>query len=346
MKQTIALLLAICWLSSCQSQGQKKPIILEVPTSEKVNGVTFVGHPSPINGSNISPIVDIGANYVTFVPFSYGSFGTSDLIYKNLKWQWWGERVEGVTECVQLAQQQGLKVMIKPQIWFDYGEFTGNFELTSDKDWKRFEEKYTGYILEYARLSEQFELEMFCIGTELCKFVEQRNDYWLGLIEEVREVYSGKLTYAGNWDSYKDAKFWQALDYVGVDAYFPICSDETPGVKKLTEGWQPYIKELSSFAENTNKPILFTEWGYRSADYCAKEPWDYSEKRPFNGNAQQNAYKAVFDALWNEQWFAGGFLWKWHANHTEAGGGNNNRFTPQNKPAQAVLREYFSKYSN
>lgn len=317
-----------------------------VKITDKVNGLSFVGTTAPIGPANIKPMVDVRANYVTFIPFSYGKFGSSNLVYKDISWQWWGERREGIEASCRLAQEQGLKVMIKPQVWFDFGEFTGHFELSSDVAWQAFEKDYRAYIMEYAEVSEKYGLEMFCIGTELCKFVEQRPEFWQQLIKDVRRVYSGKLTYAANWDSYPRAGFWKQLDYIGVDAYFPISDSKTPGLNDLVKGWKPVEQKLKSFSEKNGAAILFTEWGYRSTDYCAYEPWDYSKQSPYNPKAQANAYKAVFEALWEEDWFAGGFLWKWYPNHNKAGGEYNVKFTPQNKPAEQMIKEYFEKYSN
>ena len=47
--------------------------------------------------------------------------------------------------------------------------------------------------------------------------------------------------------------------------------------------------------------------------------------------------------FWKEDWFAGGFAWKWFHKHSEVGGGNNNRFTPQNKPGEETLRKLYKQ---
>ena len=60
-----------------------------------------------------------------------------------------------------------------------------------------------------------------------------------------------------------------------------------------------------------------------------------------NLQAQTNATKALFKTFWNEDWFAGGFIWKWYHNHENAGGENNSRFTPQNKPVEAIIKEQY-----
>ena len=80
-------------------------------------------------------------------------------------------------------------------------------------------------------------------------------------------------------------------------------------------------------------------------DYTAKKPWlvDRNEEA-VNLEAQANAKEALFEEFWSEEWFAGGFVWKWFIHHTRAGGPADNRFTPQNKPAEGVIRDYFQKH--
>ncbi|MFT5247930.1 MAG: hypothetical protein ACI943_002690 [Gammaproteobacteria bacterium] len=309
---------------------------------EKINGVSFVALPNVVTNEMLDPVCDTHANWITLMPFAYGQTGKSELRYVDKGWGWWGETPEGIEESIKLAHARGLKVMIKPQLWFSHGDYTGHFELSSDADWKIFESAYYDYIMLFAQLSAKYDLPLMCIGTELTKFSEQRPSFWRALIKDIRAVYKGKLTYAANWDSFHIISFWDDLDYIGIDAYFPLCDHQTPSLKALMRGWQPHFQDIQAFSSNANKEVLFTEWGYRSTDYCAKEPWDYSEEGKVNLDAQYNAYQAVFKQFWHEPWFAGGFIWKWFPTHDKSGGPTDNWFTPQNKPAQDLIRQWYS----
>ena len=101
------------------------------------------------------------------------------------------------------------------------------------------------------------------------------------------------------------------------------------------------IKNLS---KEVNKPVIFTEFGYRNIDYSAKEPWDEKQNETFNSLAQENAFLAIFAKFWGETWFAGGFIWKWFPEHTNSGGKNNNRFTPQNKATEKIIADFYGKF--
>jgi len=186
------------------------------------------------------------------------------------------------------------------------------------------------------------KVPILCIGTELHTFVQKRPDYWKQLIEKIRNVYDGKLTYAENWDQFANAPFWKQLDYIGVDAYFPVSDSKTPTVEEMRQGWKKHKQKISAVQKSLKKPVLFTEYGYRSVHYTAKQPWDSNR---VHGNvdmiAQNNALTALYEEFWKEEWFAGGFLWKWYHNHMEVGGKDNNRFTIQNKPSEKLIQSLY-----
>lgn len=309
-------------------------------SQEKINGVSFVALPNAVTNEMLDPVCATHANWITLMPYAYGRNGQSGL--RIVEKGWWGETPEGVEESIKAAQLRGLKVMIKPHLWLGHGDYTGHFELQSDAEWKVFESDYYDYIMVFARLSAKYDLPLMCIGTELTKFSEQRPTFWRRLIKDIRTIYKGKLTYAANWDSFHVIPFWDDLDYIGLDAYFPLCDQQTPSLKALMRGWQPHFNDIQSFSQNANKEVLFTEWGYRSTDYCAKEPWDYSKSGEVNMDAQYNAYQAVFKQFWHQSWFAGGFIWKWFPTHTRSGGLTDNWFTPQNKPVQDLIQQWYS----
>ena len=214
--------------------------------------------------------------------------------------------------------------------------------MKSEENWKLLENSYEKFILDYAVIAEKMNAEILCIGTELEKFVAQRPKYWSALILKIKEVYKGKLTYAANWDEFKRVPFWKALDYIGVDAYFPLSDKKTPTVAEFEKGWKSHKKEIQKIQQQHKKPILFTEYGYRSVDFTGKKPWESNRiEGSVNLTAQKNATQAIFNQFWKEDWFAGGFIWKWFHNHEKVGGENNNRFTPQNKPTETLIKKLY-----
>jgi len=129
-----------------------------------------------------------------------------------------------------------------------------------------------------------------------------------------------------------------------VNAYFPVNDSKTPTVKECREGWKPHKEIMKTISKSHEKPILFTEFGYRSVDYTGKEPWNSDRNiTTVNLEGQSNATQAIFEEFWNESWFVGGFLWKWFHNHEQVGGLNNSRFTPQNKPVEEIIKKQYKR---
>jgi hypothetical protein len=310
--------------------------------SQKINGVSFVAAPNAIDQTNVDPVVKVNANYAAVMPFGFLKSLKSAEVIHNTDRQWFGETRKGAKQYAELLQKNNVKIMIKPQIWVWNGEFTGLIAMESEENWKQFEASYESFILEYASLAQEINAEMYCIGTELHKFVAARPEFWNQLITKVKAVYKGKLTYAENWDSFDKVPFWKQLDFIGVDAYFPLSEEKMPTLETLQKGWQSHKNKIVALTKKLDRKVLFTEYGYRSMDYTGKEPWDSSRKgKVLNLKAQEVALQALFNEFWKEEWFAGGFIWKWFHNYEKSGGLENHQFTPQNKPAEKVVQENY-----
>lgn len=325
----------LCFLQlSCASQ-----------ITQKINGVSFVAAPERVEQEQVDQLLQVNANHAAVMPFGFIRDINSPEIIHNTDRQWFGETLQGAKQYIELLKQNGVEIMVKPQIWIWRGEFTGTLKMKSEDDWKTLESSYDDFILTYARLAEETKAPIFCIGTELEQFVKNRPEYWKKLIKKIRDVYKGKLTYAANWDEYPRTTFWEDLDFIGIDAYFPLSDARTPSVEQLQKGWQPWKEKIEALSKAKNKPVLFTEFGYRSMDFTAKKPWlvDRNDEN-VNLEAQVNAKKAIFAEFWTEDWFAGGYVWKWFINHQKSGGNKDNRFTPQNKPAQKVISEVYKAH--
>jgi hypothetical protein len=325
------------WIGSLFSQAPAAEV------DAKINGMSLVAINGRIDSVHVAPLKSVGATYAGCIPYAYMPSHTWPELVFNMDWQWQGERIEGVRNYIHELRAQGIAVMIKPQIWIGHGTYTGTVMMTSEEDWLILEENYRKYIIAFAELAEEEKVESFCIGTELKHFVELRDTFWRSLIVEVRTIYSGKLTYAANWDDYKNVLFWDDLDYIGVNAYFPIAKREMPKLDMLIKGWEPHKMEMDAISEKFGKQILFTEYGYRSIRACAVKPWDYSEGGKVNEKAQHLALKALYEVFWNEPNYAGGFLWKWYPDHRLAGGSQNNTFTIQNKKAQNTVSDVYNQ---
>lgn len=325
------LLFSVSFLTSCaQKEG-------------KINGVSFVASRDTLVQNHINPILSLNSNYAAIMPFGFiKNLEHPEIIY-NTNRQWFGETNSGAKQYINKLQENNIKIMLKPQIWIWRGEFTGNLKMNSEEDWMLLEDSYRVFILGFAKLANDSNVSLFCIGTELEQFIVHRPEFWFQLISEVKNIYKGKLTYAANWDEYKRVPFWNELDYIGVDGYFPLSESKTPTIEEAKIGWKHWKNEMQILSNSVNKKILFTEFGYRSVDFSGKEPWNSDHTiASVNLEAQTNLFNALFEELWNEEWFAGGYLWKWFIDHEKVGGFENHMFTPQNKPVERIVRANYS----
>ena len=310
--------------------------------SQKINGLSFVASNTLVTVQEVLPVLEMNANWVTLMPFGFMKNVTETSVLYNSKRQWYGETKVGIINTAIEFQKKKIKIMLKPQIWIPNGGFTGHISMKSEQDWLTFEKSYETFILDYAQVAADSNFELFCIGTELNNFVISRPNYWKKLIQKIKKIYKGKITYAENWDTYSNVPFLENLDYIGIDAYFPLSKEKTPSVFAIERAWKPIKVTLKNLSIKYKKPILFTEYGYQSKDFTTLEPWNHWTNNNVNMVSQKNALEAIFNQFWNEKWFAGGFLWKWY-DQKNAGGLNDTDYTVQNKPTQKIVANWYKK---
>jgi hypothetical protein len=312
------VIILISFLSITCNQSEVSSIDLFDDSSKgsiEIDGLSFVAPPNPFPSNPMAEVKAINADWIALIPYAYTP-KDKPILYYNIERQWWGEKVIGILESIRLAKEAKIKILLKPQVYVP-GGWTGSLDYSKDKDWEKWEMDYTKYILEFAQIAEEHKLEMFCIGTEFKISVQKRPEFWKNLIDKIRSIYDGKLVYAANWDCYQKIPFWKELDYVGIDAYFPLLKDKIPSVKALEKSWDPIVEEMNAFYKRIEIPILFTEFGYMSLEGCAYNTWELEGNRnqtPMNELAQANALNALLNTFKEQEWWRGGFLWKWFPN--------------------------------
>lgn len=320
--------------------------LVAIPSTNetKINGVSLVSPPRQIEKNKLGEINRINAEWVAVIPYGFSRPGQPSVTYDHDQ-QWWGERTEGACALINYAKDHGLKIMLKPHVWVMGEGWTGDYMLKSEEEWKMWERDFSKYILNHAQVADSLEVEMLCIGTEYRIPAKERATFWRKLIKEIRNEYSGKITYASNWDNYENISWWDAVDYIGIDSYFPLAEGESPSTEEMKKGWEPIKENLKSFSEKCSKPILFTEYGFQSVKGGAGKHWKVNKDiENLDYEVQSKAYEATFQSLWQEPWFAGGFLWKWHLT-TRGAQRNQTRFTPQGKPAEHIIAKWYGKSS-
>ncbi len=297
------------------------------------------GYHAPSIDGQLARFEDLGANAVSLMPFAYQR-RPEDPKLSFLNRNPTSETDVGVLYAARRARAAGFQVLWKPHIWVSHGSWPGDITMADEASWAIWWDSYRRFVAHHAFLAEWAGSELFSIGVELGKTLERR-EQWQDLIATVRRLYSGAVTYAGNWHSdYDRATFWDRLDFIGVDAYFPLADNAQATPAAIASGARDVAERLRQAAERYRKPVILTEIGYAARTGAWVEP--HVEGGDFSTEHQALAYRALFDAIGRSPWLRGIFAWK--AFSADRGGDSGTRadFRFLGRPAETVLRDYFS----
>lgn len=218
-----------------------------------------------------------------------------------------------ITLPLDWARARGLSVMVIPHIayWGSKFLWRGEINFQTAAEWDRFFADYETWIVQMATLAEAHGAGTFCVGLEFTE-AQKFEARWRKIIAAVRAVYHGKVTYGGNWDSYEQVKFWEALDYIGVLAYFPLTKSVDPTTAEIQAAWDQRCAQLKAFsAAHGDKKFLFVEIGYNESARAAAEPWAFQTGGEHAAEIQQRCIEVALDLPRRCPVIAGMYWWKW-----------------------------------
>ena len=237
---------------------------------------------------------------------------------------------EALRCAVERMHALGLRILLKPHVDALDETWRGEFQPPNPDEWFG---NYGRLLAHYADWAQASRVDALVIGTEFVRLTGGRfRRRWMELISDVRTRFGGLLTYAANAthakDEFSQVSFWDALDLIGLDAYFPV-----------SQGWTPHAAGIQRMAEEFDKPVVFTEIGYRSVTDAGKEPWNWANPGELDAESQAQCYQAFFDAwLKHASWMQGAFWWNWPASLPDVTGTD---YSPREKAAEAVLAANF-----
>jgi hypothetical protein len=253
----------------------------------------------------------------------------------------------GVERIVRRAHELGLKVLLKPHVDLadDPQHYRGEIgpDFTA-ADWAAWFASYRPFILHYASMAERTGCELFAVGCELGTTAVHEAE-WRAIVAAVRAVYDGPLTYADNQvENAPDAvAWWDAVDFIGQDAYPTLTQVVEPTVEDLLAGWTAFRAKLQALSERWGKPLLLTEIGCRSILGGAQNPWDWQRQGPVDLTVQANFYEAACRAVAGRSWLRGLYWWQWSPDPDD-GGPADTGYSPHGKPAEEVLRSWYLRF--
>ena len=230
----------------------------------------------------------------------------------HLRWRVRDEN-RHITVPLDWGRERGMTVMLVPHIayWGSKFSWRGDIYFETGEEWDRFFAGYQDWIVAMARLAEEHGAGIFCVGLEYTH-AQRHEERWREIIAAVRAVYRGKITYGANWDEYEEIPFWDALDYIGVLAYFPLVLTPDPSPEALEVAWLKRNAMLQEFSQrNGGKQVLFVEIGYNESANAAAKPWAYHRGGTNAREIQERCIEAVLSLTNKHPWLAGMFFWKW-----------------------------------
>jgi len=254
---------------------------------------------------------NLGANAAAIVPYSYIRTDEPPT-YMPISQNAGSENDQGVIHSAFEAKKLGMTTMLKPQVFFG-NSWPGALDMKNEKDWAGFFEYYYRWIRHYALLAEIHEVDILCMGVEFTIATLTHEEEWTKMFRNVRGLYQGQLTYAANWgDEFEQLGFWNELDFIGLNCYYPLSKKDDPTDKELKQNFELIKKKIETVAQKFQKQIVFTEIGFRS----------------------------IFKGIENADW-CNGILWWKFPTYLNYRGRENSAFTPNNKVTEGVVKRWF-----
>jgi Ca2+-binding RTX toxin-like protein len=298
--------------------------------------------------SAMQAIKATNANAISLAPRIFTTSKTSnDIIADPNK----TESDANILQAAANAHALGLSVTLKPML---SGLDGSNANALTPSDAAAFFASYKAEMVHLATVAQQAGADIFSIGNELSKLSgTQYQGYWSDLIDSVRSVFHGHLTYSAATDEAINVSFWDKVDVIGINAYPPLTTQLDPSVDELITAWNSMpadnywasamnhmspVDFFHSLATEYGKQVLFTETGYRSVDGTNISPGGWTGTTQ-DLKEQNDAFDALFQVMGSEggSWFKGIDIWNWDANNLYSPLG----YSPEGKPAEQLITDWY-----
>jgi hypothetical protein len=298
---SMALLCFACGLPQARGEAARE-LVRGITISTHTNGHEWFS--AELMAPTLEEIRGLGAGWVAIHP--YAAIHPDGTVRRGRG----DASTSRLAEPIRLAHEAGLKILIKPHLayWGSPFSWRGDIAFEDAADWERFFSSYGEWIVSLARTTHG--ADGFVVGTELDRTLGFESE-WRGIVERVRSVTDVPLTYAANWSDYDQVPFWDAVDVIGIQAYFPLVDAPTDDEQILREAWQARMRDLHAYSELHNRAIVFTELGYSRAFRAAVEPWSSHTDGDDAAMEQERCMRLALAAIDAEPSVLGAFLWKW-----------------------------------
>ena len=299
------------------------------------------GYGTATSAALLDHLVAMGAEWISITPFGRLWSLSSTEILMDFEAPYPDNR-EAVVRMIRQAKARGLRVLVIPHLWVETTGWRGEVEPS---DWEAYQASYRDFVVAWARDAQRGGADAFSIGVECKSWSGRFGGYWTDLIAEVRAVFDGLLTYSANWDEAEDVLFWDQLDLIGINAFYPLADHDDATDAEYAEGARRVVPQVRELAQVLQMPVLFVEIGYTTRADAAVQPWlwpDDMQDVVIDEREQARALDALIGAFVDEEWFAGFLVWRYYASLDDVSQEAIWGFSPHAKLAEHVLRDAFA----
>lgn len=303
------------------------------------------GYGTPYSAALLDELVRLGANSVSITPFGRIWSLQSTEILMDFEAPYEDNR-QAIKRVIAQAHARGLRVLLIPHLWVETEGWRGEIDPGTEEGWRAYRDSYRKFVLAWARDAEEFGADGFSIGVECVSWSGRFGGFWRDFITEIRSVYRGPLTYSSNWDEVENVLFWEQLDWIGINAFYPLAHENGADYATYERGAASAVDQVRYTAETLEMPVLFVEVGYTTRPDAAVEPWlwpDGMSDVHVDEWEQARALSALIGASVPEPWMIGFFVWRYYANIDDVSQEAAWGFSPHAKLAEIFLSDAFAQ---
>jgi Glycoside Hydrolase Family 113 len=273
----------------------------------------------------------------------------------------WGNQDAELRAFLRAVKSLGLSAFVLPRIespafFLPPHPWRADIAMANPADWPKFHEDFTKLVRHYGALAREEGAAIFGIGLEYRAAVREHPDAWRAIARAAKEAFGGPITYSANWDDYDQVTWWDAVDVIGVGAYFELLDDKLaddathemrakqelprPTLSQIVDGWKPIKAALKALSERYSRPVFFTEVGYTTFVDTAYHPWMWQSERAVDPSQQALCYRALFQTFAGEPWWKGACMWRFY---TDPGAVEKWNYSPQGHEAEQVMKAAYRR---
>ncbi len=248
--------------------------------------------------------------------------------------------VEAARLALLDARHLGLATVLVPHLYVEDGTWRGDLSFSDQEDQATWWRTYGDFAATAAAIARDGGASLLSIGVEL-KAMSSDPDAakrMRAVVEKIRSIHRGPITYTANWDEAEAVLFWDMVDVPGVNGYYPL--EPTP-----ERGAEAVARQLRSLAARAGGDVLLVEVGFRASPLSHLRPWEWPEQVAprVDEGSQARAWAAVLTHWLGAPGVRGLMAWVVPTDPDDPASEPAHGFNPLNKAAEEVIgRAYMS----